>query len=278
MARKNPRLAVGVGVLAAFLLVGGSGATVAIADPGDHGGRHNNSEGGEQGRNGSKGDDKNHTGSKDDDLNDGGDNNGSRYDAADEGDAANSHAPLAKVGSGRDDQAWLAPGGARVSGSTSEIEAAAVEPGATGGTTAGGASDDGATGGTTGQIERPSSDYSPTSRSGFVSPRVTFGNGRSPSGPDPDRESPTGGSAPEPALAPPPPPPPPAPPESPPSWVDAFSVPPIVTKQLVVSPAADVTDPLWGIAGLLLIPAAGAALGYRQARASQAVDRLLRRS
>ena len=39
-------------------------------------------------------------------------------------------------------------------------------------------------------------------------------------------------------------------------------------------PAADWSDPLWGVAGLLLIPAAGATLGYRQARAAQAVDRL----
>jgi len=33
---------------------------------------------------------------------------------------------------------------------------------------------------------------------------------------------------------------------------------------------------MWGLAGLLLIPAAGAALGYRQARAAHAAERLRR--
>ena len=37
----------------------------------------------------------------------------------------------------------------------------------------------------------------------------------------------------------------------------------------MVAPTAGVADPLWGVAGLLLIPAAGAILGYRQARAAQ---------
>jgi hypothetical protein len=54
---------------------------------------------------------------------------------------------------------------------------------------------------------------------------------------------------------------------------DRTPKPPII-RQLIVAPAAELTDPLWGVAGLLLIPAAGAVLGYRQARASQAAAEL----
>ena len=51
-------------------------------------------------------------------------------------------------------------------------------------------------------------------------------------------------------------------------------VPPVVSQELGVRQAADLTDPLWGFAGLLLIPMAGAVLGYRQARAAQAAAEL----
>jgi hypothetical protein len=117
-----------------------------------------------------------------------------------------------------------------------------------------------------------------TTRSGFDTPRVTFGNGRTPGAHSDD--SPPHLQAPAPAApAPAPPPPPPLPtaaPVPPPSWVDRISAPLAPTKQLSVAPAADWSDPLWGVAGLLLIPAAGAALGYRQARATQMADRLRR--
>jgi hypothetical protein len=102
---------------------------------------------------------------------------------------------------------------------------------------------------------------------------VTVGNGRSPgilSGDD--REPRWDNPAPDPAPAPPPPPPPPAPVA--PSLIDRIATPPSLPKQLGVAPASDWSDPLWGIAGLLLIPAAGAALGYRQARAAHAAERL----
>jgi hypothetical protein len=42
----------------------------------------------------------------------------------------------------------------------------------------------------------------------------------------------------------------------------------------MVAPAAELTGPMWAVAGLLLIPAAGAILGYRQARAADAAARL----
>jgi hypothetical protein len=59
--------------------------------------------------------------------------------------------------------------------------------------------------------------------------------------------------------------------------VERIAAPPDVATELGVAPAADLSEPLWGLAGLLLIPAAGAALGFRQARATQAAERLSRR-
>nr|CRL67836.1 hypothetical protein CPGR_00629 [Mycolicibacterium malmesburyense] len=69
------------------------------------------------------------------------------------------------------------------------------------------------------------------------------------------------------------------PPESPPSLStpapsSRVDTPSAVVRQFVVAPGVGTTDPLWGIAGLLLIPVAGAALGYRQAKAAQAAERI----
>jgi hypothetical protein len=119
--------------------------------------------------------------------------------------------------------------------------------------------------------ERSGSDYSPD-RPGatFKPPKVTFGDGRTPGvqqGPEPRWR----GGVPDPA--PPPPPPSIVVVDISPPRTDRAPKPPII-RQLVVAPAAELTDPLWGIAGLLLIPAAGAILGYRQARASQAAAEL----
>jgi hypothetical protein len=121
--------------------------------------------------------------------------------------------------------------------------------------------------------ERPGSDYSPDPSGSFKPPKVTFGDGRTPGVQDTDREPRWRGGAPEPA---PPPPPPPAT-----EVVDISPAPsadrtprPLVIRQLIVAPAAELTDPMWGVAGLLLIPATGAILGYRQARAAQAVAKL----
>jgi hypothetical protein len=78
-------------------------------------------------------------------------------------------------------------------------------------------------------------------------------------------------TAPEPA-----PPPPPQliiVPLNPPT-VSPVAEHPGVVQRLVVAPTAGIADPLWGIAGLLLIPAAGAVLGYRQARGARAAAEL----
>jgi hypothetical protein len=118
--------------------------------------------------------------------------------------------------------------------------------------------------------ERPSSDYSPDPAGGYKPPKVTFGDGRTPGVQDHDPEPRWRGGAPEPA--PPPPPEVITVPLNPPSIRPVRQ--PGVVEQLVVAPTAGLADPLWGVAGLLLIPAAGAILGYRQARAAHAVAEL----
>jgi hypothetical protein len=119
---------------------------------------------------------------------------------------------------------------------------------------------------------RPGSDYSPDSPGAFKPPKVTFGDGRSPGVQDTDPGPRWRGGAPEPAPPPPPPPSTEVVDIAPAPKTDRTPKP--VIRQLIVAPAAELTDPLWGVAGLLLIPAAGAVLGYRQARANQAVAKL----
>jgi hypothetical protein len=121
--------------------------------------------------------------------------------------------------------------------------------------------------------ERAGSDYSPDPPGSFKPPKVTFGDGRMPGVQDTDPEPRWRGGAPEPA---PPPPPPPATEVvdiGPAPSVNRTPRPPVI-RQLIVAPAAELTEPLWGVAGLLLIPTAGAVLGCRQARAAQAVAKL----
>jgi hypothetical protein len=119
--------------------------------------------------------------------------------------------------------------------------------------------------------ERPSSDFSPGPQGQGRSPKVTFGDGRAPGVQDHDSGPRWGWNAP---AAPPPPPPPQVitVPLNPPT-VSPVNTHPGVVQQLV-APTAGVADPLWGVAGLLLIPAAGAVLGYRQARGAHAAAEL----
>jgi hypothetical protein len=234
VARSNPRLAAAVGLVATFVLLGGPGLAAAIADPGNGGGS------GGWGGNSDKGsgDSRRGSGGGGGDRDD---NSGSRRG----GDGANgrgndslrpsSEAPQTRVGTGRADVQQDSPGDRSGSNGGSGSD----HPGA------------------------PSAKFEP--------PKVTVGNGRTPGIQDRDREPRWRVSAPEPAPPPPPPSPPPAPA---PSWVERIHIPPAMPKQLGVAPASNMTDPMWGIAGLLLIPVAGAVLGYRQARASQAAAEL----
>jgi hypothetical protein len=242
VARSNPRLVVGVGVVSAFLLVGGPGLAAAIADP-DHSGRsdRDNSDRnwGDSGGGSKRGDDD-----RDDRRGDwgGGDyrKSGDGFRVGDDGPSFG-NGPQTRVGSGRTEIQEVTPG------------------------------DD------SGSNDRSGSDHQGASTGRFEPPRVTFGNGRSPTAQDDDREPRFRVSVPEPAPAPPPPPPPPPPAPPKPSWTERiYTPPPAMPKQLGVAPAADWSEPLWGIAGLLLIPAAGAVLGYRQARGAQDAAKLYR--
>jgi hypothetical protein len=243
VARSNPRLVAGAGVVTAFLLVGGPSVAVAIAEPGHSGrGDRDNSDrnwGDSRGGYNRGGDDRgDRRGNGDSNRKS---DNGFRGD--DDGPSfGNDDAPQSRVGSGRTEIQQVSPGEVSDEGSGSSGRSGSDHPGA------------------------PKANFDP--------PRVTVGNGRSPGVQDDDRERRFGVTAPEPAPAPPPPPPPPPPPAPEPSWTDRIYTPPAMPKQLGVTPTASWTEPLWGIAGLLLIPAAGAVLGYRQARAAKAVAEL----
>jgi hypothetical protein len=209
VALTSLRLAAGIGVVAACLLVGGPSAAVAIASPySGHDGRSGDGKGSDS-RGGSD--------YSDDNIN--ADNRtGTNTDTGGR--------PSTRVGSGRES----------------------------------GTSD-----------ERPSSDYSPGPPQSNK-PKVTFGDGRTPGIQDRDPGPRWGWNAPEPA----PPPPPPeviTVPLNPPV-ISPVRAQPGVVQQLVVAPTSGVGDPLWGVAGLLLIPAAGAILGFRQARAAHAAAEL----
>jgi hypothetical protein len=208
VARTNLRLAAGVGVVAACLLLGGPTAALAIADPGDgHSSRNDNRKGGS--RSGS-------------DWSDDNINSGSRSGT----NSITESRPSTRVGSGRES----------------------------------GTSD-----------QRPSSDFSPDRPAQGSGPKVTFGDGRAPGVQAPDTEPGWRGGAPKPA--PPPPPEVVTVPLNPPT-VSPVRETPGVVQQLIVAPTAGIADPLWGVAGLLLIPAAGAVLGYRQARGAHAAAEL----
>jgi hypothetical protein len=298
VARFSHYLAAGVGVLVAFFLLCGFPA-VALADPGgphsDRGSSSDRGNGGGKGRVGSERNDHDRPGNgshenrrprRAGDAN----NNGRRDDRGSvssgkpdggKGDNGNESAdpgiiesPQARVGSGRVaaiDTADSAPSLAatsdvsdvstsRVSESATAVTVEAISPGGSGSGLAG----------------TPSPQFSP--------PHVTVGNGRElwtqSRQPEPQAPAPAPQwQAPAVPLAPPPPPPTvsPAPPASP---MTESSAPRVLRQQLGgVGATTDWSNPLWGLAGLLLIPAAGAALGYRQARAAHAAERLrLRRA
>jgi hypothetical protein len=151
--------------------------------------------------------------------------------------------PRVRVGSGRGDTQELLPGGSG----------------------AGGRSDAG---------ERFGSGHSGSSRSGFDPPRVTVGNGRSPGILSDDPEPRWRAPAPEAAPPPPPPPPPPVVAPPPPSLVKKLVSPP-ATPKLTGARSGLAPDALFGLAGLVLIPAAGAYLGYRQAKGARAATETL---
>ena len=131
---------------------------------------------------------------------------------------------------------------------------------------------------------RSGSGYSGQPVTAFRSPRVVVGNGRTPG-----THVPRPGSAPDavlvhdalisPAAVPAapaaieiniPPLPPPLPP------VERIRSAAPLVAEFGTGTTDRVTDPLAGVAGLILIPAVGAVLGYRQARAAQSFRESLR--
>jgi hypothetical protein len=139
----------------------------------------------------------------------------------------------------------------------------------------------------TAAVPRSGGGYSGRSLTSFQSPRVTIGNGRTPGtnvshpGPGPEATL-LHDTLVSPAAVPPMPAVPaaieiniaPLPPPLPP--VERIRAADLVSGQFGTSTTDTVTDPLAGLAGLILIPAIGAVLGYRQARAAQSVRDSLR--
>jgi hypothetical protein len=252
VARFDPRLMAGAGVLAAFLLLGGS-ATVALADPGgprsdrDYSSDRSNDDGNGRGGSDSGGDDR-------------GGNGDDGSGAVDKGGVER---PEVRFGSGRIDSV--------------DVGELAPSLGAgSGGAAARSAAPDASVSGGAGAPGRSGTDHGGAPSARFDPPRVTIGNGRTPGIQKRDSEPRWRTPAVEPAPAAPAPPPAAPLPAPPPTVVAPAPTAPVLTQQLSVAPPADWSDPLWGLAGLLLIPAAGAVLGYRQARAAHAVERLRR--
>ncbi|VEG43440.1 Uncharacterised protein [Mycolicibacterium flavescens] len=300
----NARLAAGAGVVSVFLLVSGSGAAVAYAHPGDSRGSdrgHSADRGGGHHSRGSG------NGKHDNDRRDGKRTTGSKRGGDTNGPGA---APKSRVGSGRDGLAQPSPdsrpgaviapesagrtapdsAGRAAAPDVSASRAAAPDLSASRAAAAPDVSASRSAVGATPPAEAPvntASSAAPVASGGsgaagapapaFEPPQVAFGNGRVPHSRDLQPE--TGWQPP--ALAPSAPVPAqpiPTTPLSPapraPAVLDPVDTPPAVVRQFVVAPGAGTSDPLWGLAGLLLIPVAGAALGYRQARAAQAAERI----
>lgn len=273
MARFAPRLTAGVGVLVAFLLLGGF-ATEAVADPGpSHSDRGNNSDRGNDNSNRSDRGNGNSNGRGG--LDRGDDhrrvNDNSRKRGEDDGDGSaergSVESPEVQFGSGRVDVADVAELAPSIAAGSDELRSS--EPGAS---VFGGS-------GVAGSPDRSGSYRADVPETPFSLPRLTLGDVSTPGIRRGESELRLQAPVPQPPPAAPAPAPlpPPQAPAPPPSWMlKRLPAAPVLTQQLGVSQESDWSDPLWGLTGLLLIPAAGAILGYRQARAAHAADRLRR--
>jgi hypothetical protein len=295
VARSSIRLAAGTGAVVGFLLVGGTAIPVVAADPGQsRGGDNHSGRGGNDSHRGRDGDNRRDGG--------GGDQDG-RGDDRDGSDGQDSYG---RHGQGRGDRDgdW----GRGDSGSSSERSTSRVGESSR-------ISDDSSSEVVTSNssaARTPALTSSPNARIATVeavpavpaapdpadsdrgggsggtaatagevpavtSPPVRVGNGRSPGILTNSRETtPSRAGAgptyvPGPAAAPPPEPAPAPPPPSEPE--------PLLRTVESCWADAEPTRPggaVWGIAGLILAPIAGAWLGYRQARASKAAGQLIK--
>ncbi|MGX9790687.1 hypothetical protein [Mycobacterium sp. MMS18-G62] len=289
MGPSNLRLAAGVGVVAAVVMVGGPTASVAIADPGGSHSNRSDHRGGGDDRGGWK-----HGG--DDRDGDRGDRGGSYGDNRDGGFGGDRDGGDRDYNGGGDRRAdrnrwgdgsqWDGGDGQKstsgsdsnqrsTSTSTSRSSTSSLAPQTNTGSQA---SDNSAPAPQT-PADGPGSDTvsgadvsGPPTATAVEPPRVVVGNGRSP-GIQTHAPEPTRPYFILPEIAPAPPPPPPI--EIPPAPSDRVH-PQRLVPQLAIAPSLDWTDPLWGLAGLIVIPAAGAVLGYRQAKATRDAEVLTR--
>ncbi|MGY4652275.1 hypothetical protein [Mycobacterium sp. URHB0021] len=295
MGRTNLRLAAGAGVVATCLLVAGPVEGVAAAHPGDsHSDRPNNghrsdSRGRGDSRDESKrGNDNNdHRGDRRGERGRGGDNDGRKGGGGSYGRTGggnsnrnddNGHGDrYTDSGDGNGDKSGATGDAGQRSVSASsrsaQVPTASLAPDTSDSDTIGGTVDVPTV--PTFPVDQGGSDFSGTPPADpFTPPQVTFGNGRTPAPPESDAQLPrvtyrVPDVAPAPPLSlPSPAPAAPAAATAPPSWVVRISAPTAAPQLVAVAPVGWV-DPLFGLTGLLLIPIAGAALGYRQARAAQ---------
>lgn len=260
MPPSNLRLAAGVGVVAAVMVVAGPTAAVAIADPSgshsndsDHGDRADVRGGWKHGNGDRDGGDRNggHGGDRDS-------SGGSRKPSTSGSDATQ----RSTSGSSRSDTGSNATTQApQTSARTSQTATAGEAPEPQ--TPADGSGSDTLSG----------ADLAGPPSAERVQPRVIVGNGRSPGIQKPDSAPPRVTFV-APQIAP--PPPPVVPPATPAPTSTEVSHPQRFVPQFATAPSTKWSDPLWGLAGLVLIPAAGAVLGYRQARAARDAEALTR--
>lgn len=262
MGPSNLRLAAGVGVVAVAVIVGGPTAAVAMADPGGSHGNHS----GHGDRGGWKpgGGDRDGGGSGDD--RDGGSARDRSGGNDRWGDGGGSDGQKSSSGSGSNNRSTSSSSSSNGSSTSSLVPQA---------TTGGSQSSSGASASQT-PADGPGSDTvngaevaSPPTPMPVEPPRVVFGNGRNPGiqphVPEPSRPY---------FILPEIPPPPPSIPG--PSAPTDRVHPQRLIPPLGIAPSLNWTDPLWGLAGLIVIPAAGAVLGYRQAKAARAAEVLTR--
>lgn len=258
------RLSAGVGVVAAVVMLSGPTAAVSIADPGGSHGSHSgrdraDSRGGVNPGFNPGGSDRDSTrrvgrGSDDDDDGwSGGQSGGGQKSTSDNRTAQRSTSSPTTSGS----TASLAPQ-ATSRGQQAAAQAPAPDPQTPG---AGPGSD-----------TLSGTDVSGQPDPQPVQPRVVVGDGRSPGVQEPTPDAPRVTFA-VPEVAAPPAEPLVVPP--PPTATD-HPRPQRYVPQFAESPSRNWSDPLWGLAGLVLIPAAGAVLGYRQAKAARDAEVLTR--
>lgn len=283
MARSKLRAAAGAGSAAAFLLLGGAAVPVVSADPGyshgAHGSRHGDDDGnshrGGQGRDDDGGWQGNvsvggsrHTAGSNRTIESGGPKPADGTSSV----KPNQSGVATRTGTTTSRSEDVASPTVKVATSTvtarsvggvttpATLTPAPAVPSVPAGRVSGGGD------------SRPAAVAAPP----VTAPRVTFGNGRSPGILSGRPEHAPGGNTSD-VVAPPPEAPPAVTPQLPPAYrLDEAPAQRMVASLWAAAAPGWPSGLLFGIAGLILAPIAGAWLGYRQARASKAAAQLIR--